>query len=208
MFLAIKTSSQNISITLLQISLKPHEHWGGYWRKKLPWTTLEEQFPVPRYIAVSKIGNSVISLLWQPRCRCNPDHNKFSSLSNTTVVAIFPNLRLWRRSLCSNLGGIDPEKLYRATLIHSTDLLTHYKAFSWRIRLFTCILRRSSFLQNFLFNSCQSVKIYKLPLHTITVFQKVFAQLSAIFWINIKIQSNIEYIHTWQYYQRHHWKFE
>ena len=32
------------------------------------------------------------------------------------MVAIFPNLCLWRRSLCSNLGGIDPEKLYRATL--------------------------------------------------------------------------------------------
>ena len=63
-----------------------------------------------------KIGNSVISLLWQLRSRCNPDHNKFSSLSNTTVVAIFPNLCLWWRSLCSNLGFIDPEKLYRATL--------------------------------------------------------------------------------------------
>ena len=45
-----------------------------------------------------------------------PDHNKFSSLSNTTVVAIFPKLCLWQRSLCSNLGGIGPEKLYRATL--------------------------------------------------------------------------------------------
>ena len=33
------------------------------------------------------------------------------------MVAIFPNLCLWRRSLCSNLGGgIDPEKLYRASL--------------------------------------------------------------------------------------------
>ena len=28
----------------------------------------------------------------------------------------FPNLCLWRRSLRSNLGGIDLEKLYRATL--------------------------------------------------------------------------------------------
>ena len=33
------------------------------------------------------------------------------------MVAIFPKLCLWRRSLCSNLRGIDPEKLYRATLI-------------------------------------------------------------------------------------------
>ena len=76
----------------------------------------EEQFPVSRYTAAIKIGNSVISLLWQLRCRCNPDHNKFSSSRNTTVVAIFPKHCLWRRSLCSNLGGIHPEKLYRATL--------------------------------------------------------------------------------------------
>ena len=116
-FLTIKTLSQNISITLLQILLKLHEHRGGYWRKKLPWTILEEQFPVPRYTAASKIGNSVISLLWQLRCHCNPDHNQFSSLSNTTVVLIFANLCLWWRSLRSNLGGIDLEKLYRATLM-------------------------------------------------------------------------------------------
>ena len=32
------------------------------------------------------------------------------------MVAIFPKLCFWRRSLCSNLGGIDPEKLSRATL--------------------------------------------------------------------------------------------
>ena len=70
-FLTIKTLSQNISITLLQISPKLHEHRGGYWRKKLPWTILEEQFPLRRYTAASKIGNSVISLLWQLRCRCN-----------------------------------------------------------------------------------------------------------------------------------------
>ena len=115
-FLTIKTSSQNITITLLQISLKLHEHRGGYWKKKLQWTILEEQFPVPRNTAVSKIGNGVISSLWQLRCHCNPDHNKFSSLSNTTVVLISLNLCLWRRSLRSNLGGIDLEKLYRATL--------------------------------------------------------------------------------------------
>ena len=102
------------------MSLKLHEHWGGYWRKKLPWMILEEQFPVPRNTAASKIGNSVISLLWQLRCHCNPDHNKFHLFSNTTVVAIFPTLCLWRRSLCSNLGGIGLEKLYRATLNHFT----------------------------------------------------------------------------------------
>ena len=103
-FLTIKTLSQNISITLLQISLKLHEHRGCYWRKKLPWMIFEEQFLVPRYTATSKIGNSVISLLWQLRC-----HNKFSPLSDTTVVAVFPNLCLWRLSLCSKLGGINPK---------------------------------------------------------------------------------------------------
>ena len=35
-FLTMKTSSQDISITLLQIALKLYEHRGGYWRKKLP----------------------------------------------------------------------------------------------------------------------------------------------------------------------------
>ena len=77
---------------------------------------LEEQFPVPRNTAVSKIGNGVISLLCQLRCHCNPDHNKVSSLSKTTVLLISPNLCKWRRSSGSHLGGIDPEKLYRATL--------------------------------------------------------------------------------------------
>ena len=118
-FLATKSLSQNISITLLQISLKLHEHRGCYWRKKLPSMIFEEQFSVPRYTSASKIGSSVISLLWQLRYRCNPDHNKFSSLSNTTLVAVFPKLCLWRRSLRLNLGGIDPEKLYRATLRQS-----------------------------------------------------------------------------------------
>ena len=119
-FQTIKILSQNISIRLLQISHKLHEHRGRYWRKKLLWMILEEQFPVPRNTTVSKIGNSVVSLLWQLRCRCNPDHNKFSSLSHTTMVAIFPKLCLWPRSLCPNLGGTGPEKLYRATLTHGS----------------------------------------------------------------------------------------
>ena len=115
-----KTLSHNISITILQISRKLHQHRGRYWGEKLSWTILEEQFPVPRYTVASKIGNNVISLLWQLRCRCNPDHNKFSSLSNTTVVAIFPKLCLWRRGLWSNFGGLGPEKPYRATLTYSS----------------------------------------------------------------------------------------
>ena len=47
-FLTIKTSSQNISITLLQILL---EHRGGYWRK-----SSRERF-WKRNTAASKIGN-------------------------------------------------------------------------------------------------------------------------------------------------------
>ena len=78
-FLTTKSLSQNFLITLWQILLKLHEHWGDYWRKKLPWMILEEQFPVPRNNSVSKIGNSIISLLWQLQCHCNSDHNKFSS---------------------------------------------------------------------------------------------------------------------------------
>ena len=136
-FLTIKTLSQNISITLSQISLKLHERRGGYWRKKLLQTILEEQFPVLRNTVASEIGNSVISLLWQLRCHCNLDHNKFSSLSNTTVVAIFPNLCLWRRSLFSNLRGIDPEKLYRATLKRNfaTASVGGWKTKLWCYRL-------------------------------------------------------------------------
>ena len=38
-------------------------------------------------------------MLWQLWCHCNPDHDNFLF----TVVAIFPNVCLWRRSLCSNL---------------------------------------------------------------------------------------------------------
>ena len=41
-------------------------------------------------------------MLSQLRSHWNPDHDKFSS----TVVAIFPNVFLWRRSLCSNLAMI------------------------------------------------------------------------------------------------------
>ena len=120
-----KTLFQNISTTLWQIL-----HQGRYWRKKLPWTILEGQFPVTRNTAASKIGNNVISLLWQLRCHCNPDHKKLSSLSTTTVVAIFPNLCLWRGSLCSNLRGIDPKKLYRATLNNFLNQIANMKQFN------------------------------------------------------------------------------
>ena len=109
--LIIKTPSQNISITLLKFSLKSHEHRGCYWRKKLPWTILEKQFPVPRNAAARKIGNGIIPLLWQLQCLWNPYHNKFSSLSNTTVHTPrnFSKSLFIARSLFSNVGGIDLE---------------------------------------------------------------------------------------------------
>ena len=59
-FLTIKTSSQNIKITLLQILLKFHEHRGSYWKWKFPWTILEERFAVPKNAASSKNGNASI----------------------------------------------------------------------------------------------------------------------------------------------------
>ena len=90
--MTVKTSSKNFSITLLQISLKLHKQRGDHWMKKFLWTILEEQFPVWRNTAASKIGNGTISLL------------------------IFQNLCQWRNSLCANLEGISPGKPYPATL--------------------------------------------------------------------------------------------
>ena len=74
-----KTSSQNISITLSQILLKLHEHR----RVRVGEKSSCERFckvPSAENYCWSKIGNGVITLLWQPRCHCNPDHDKFSFL--------------------------------------------------------------------------------------------------------------------------------
>ena len=75
---------------------------GEFGRALIPFPFPFERAPatratVPRNTAARKIGNGVISLLRQLGCPSKPDHNKFSSLSNTTVVAIFPNVCLWRR---------------------------------------------------------------------------------------------------------------
>ena len=99
-FLTVKTSSQTISIKLLQICLNFANIEKTVLAQKAPVNDFV-RFPVPWIFnfAERKIGNGVISMLWQLWCHCNPDHDKFSS----TVVAIFPNVCLWRRSLCSNL---------------------------------------------------------------------------------------------------------
>ena len=52
--------------------------------------------------------------LWQPRCHCNPDQNKFSPLSKTIVVV---HLCLWRRSLFLKLRRIGSVNLYRTTTL-------------------------------------------------------------------------------------------
>ena len=59
----------------------------------------------------SKVGSGVILMLWQLWCHCNSDHDKFSF----TVVAIFPNVCLWRRSLCSNLENCIEPTSYAST---------------------------------------------------------------------------------------------
>ena len=53
--------------------------------------------------------------------------NKFSSLPNTIVAAVFPNLYLWRRTLCSNLGGIDPQHGRLVTWLQTKNTLTSKK---------------------------------------------------------------------------------
>ena len=45
----------------------------------------------------------------------------------------FPNACLWRRSFCSNLAGIDPEKLYRATFICQYGLCCCMALVSFRL---------------------------------------------------------------------------
>ena len=54
--------------------------------KALPLTILEQQFPVPRNTAASKIGNGVISLL------CELDVIATLIITNTAVMKIFQNL--------------------------------------------------------------------------------------------------------------------
>ena len=63
-----------------------------------------------------KISNAVILLLWWLRSHWNLDYNNFSYLSKTAAVVILPNLCLWWRSLCSNLGGVHPEKHHWVTI--------------------------------------------------------------------------------------------
>ena len=55
-------------------------------KEKLRLTLLDEKFPLLWNTGAGKIGYGVISFI------LTPNHNKFSSLFNTAVVTIFPNL--------------------------------------------------------------------------------------------------------------------
>ena len=59
----------------------------------------------------------------------------------------FPNACLWRRSLCSNLAGIDSEKLYRATFICQYGLCC---CIVWPSFLFDCFVKIWATCKNFL----------------------------------------------------------
>ena len=82
----------------------------------------EEQFPAQRNTPVSKIDK-----LW----------HYFIAITTLITTLIITNFHLyliqlwwqffqyfclWGSSLCSNLGGIDPEKLYQATLIQCISI--------------------------------------------------------------------------------------
>ena len=100
--------------------------------------------------AASIIGNGVISFLWQLRCHCNPDHDKFSSLSNTTVVAIFPNVCLWQRIVYAQTWQvyIDAENQYWGTFVCQYAGLCC--CIVWPLFLFDCFVKIWAICKNFL----------------------------------------------------------
>ena len=120
----------------------------------------QERFHTVRNNAASIIGNGVISLLWQLWCHGDHDHDKFPSLSNTTVVAIFPSVCLWQLGLCSNLAGIDREKLYRGTFICQDGLCC---CIVWPSFLFDCFVKIWATCMNFLGKWFTALPGRKLP---------------------------------------------
>ena len=112
-FLTIKTSSQNISITLLQISLKLNKHRGGYCSRERFWMNSSQ---------CREIMLQIKQVMQSFRCCDNSDFIATLIIKNFHLYLIqlwwqfFQIFCLWRRNLFSNLGGIHPEKLYRATI--------------------------------------------------------------------------------------------
>ena len=68
--------------------------------------------------------------LWQPRCHCNPDQNKFSPLSKIIVVV---HLYLWRRSLFLNLRRIGSVNLYRTTTLRKRRFWGTHSNRKWEL---------------------------------------------------------------------------
>ena len=74
-------------------------------------------------------------------CRCYDSSDVIAILITTNFPLylmqlwrqFFPNACLWRRSLCSNLAGIDSEKLYRATFICQYGLFCCMALVSFRL---------------------------------------------------------------------------
>ena len=131
---------------------------GCFKSPSFPYHVTKKRRALGTRMAASIIDNGFISLLWQLRCHCNPDHNKFSSLSITTVVAIFPNVCLSPRSLCSNLAGIDPEKLYRAISYATRPKLLHRPTF-----LFDCFVKIWANCKLFLANGLLPLLAKRFP---------------------------------------------
>ena len=73
------------------------------------------------------------------RCYDSSDVSAILIMTNFPLYLIqlwwqfFPNACLWRRSLCSNLAGIDSEKLYRATFICQYGLFCCMALVSFRL---------------------------------------------------------------------------
>ena len=113
--------------------------------------------------AASIIGNGVILLLWQLGCHCNPDHDKFSSLSNTNLVAIFPNVCLWQRIVCAQTWQvyIDPENLYWGTFVCQYAGLCC--CIVWPLFLFDCFVKIWAICKNFLGKWSTAPPGQKLP---------------------------------------------
>ena len=108
----------------------------------------ENDFPV-RNNAASIMGNSVISLQRQLRYV-----NATLIMTNFYLYLIhlwwqFFQLFVYGdiRSLCSNLAGIDPEKLYRATFICQYGLCC---CIVWPSFLFDCFVKIWATRKNFL----------------------------------------------------------
>ena len=87
------------------------------------------------------------------RCYDNSDVIAILIMTNFPLYLIqlwwqfFPNACLWRRSLCSNLAGIDSEKLYRATFICQYGLCC---CIVWPSFLFDCFVKIWATCKNFL----------------------------------------------------------